>query len=115
MLLRHHCSVKIGSGLKARFWEDWWCGETPLCSSFPSLYSMASSKGARVVDLWVFLGFGGAWNFNFGRHFNDWELEEVQGFLCTVNSKSINPNLSDRLWWKEAKMVVSLSKLVSTC
>ena len=103
MLLRHHCSVKIGDGSKARFWEDWWCGEAPLCSSFPSLYSIASSKGARVADLWVFSGSEGGWNFSFGRHFHDWELEEIQGFLCIVNSKSINPNLSDRLWWKEAK------------
>ena len=103
MLLRHHCSVKIRDGSKARFWEDWWCGEAPLCSSFPSLYSIASSKGARVADLWVFSGSEGGWNFSFGRHFHDWELEEIQGFLCTVNSKSINPNLSDRLWWKEAK------------
>ena len=51
MLLRHHCSVKIGDGSKVRFWEDWWCGEAPLCSSFPSLYSMTSSKWARVADL----------------------------------------------------------------
>ena len=62
---------------------------------------MASSKGARVVDLWVVSGSGGGWNFSFGRHFHDWELEEVQGFLGTVNSQSISLNLSDRIWWKE--------------
>ena len=103
LILRHHCSMKIGDGSKARFWEDWWCGEAPLCSSFPSLYRLASSKGIRVADLWVVSGFRGGWNFNFGRHFHDWELEEVQGFLGTVNSQSISPNLSDRIRWKEAK------------
>ena len=50
LILRNHCSVKIGDGSKARFWEDWWCSEPPLCSSFPALYRMASSKGARVAD-----------------------------------------------------------------
>ena len=64
---------------------------------------MASSKGARVADFWVVSGSGGGWNFSFGRHFHDWELEEVQGFLGTVNSQSISHNLSDRIWWKEAK------------
>ena len=73
---------------------------------------MASSKAARVADLWVSSGSGGGWNFNFGRHFHDWELEDVQGLLCTVNSKSINPNLNDRLWWKKAK---NGSLSVKTC
>ena len=64
---------------------------------------MASSKGARVVDLWVNSGFEGGWNFRFARLFHDWELEEVQRFLYIVSSKRTNPNLSDRLWWKGAK------------
>ena len=59
MLLNQHYSVKLGDGIKARFWEDEWCGEALLCSSFPSLYDMVSSKGARVVDLWVNSGFEG--------------------------------------------------------
>ena len=33
-----------------------------------------------------------------------------------VDSQSISPNLSDRIWWKkEKKMVVSLLKPVLTC
>ena len=103
LFLRNHCSVKIGDGSKARFWEDWWCGEAPLCSSFPSLYRLANSKGAKVAEFWVASGSGEGWNFSFGRHFQGWELEEVQGFLATVNPQSINPNLTDRLWWKKEK------------
>ena len=48
-------------------------------------------------------GSGEGWNFSFGRHFHDWELEEVQGFLATVSPQSINPNLTDRFWWKKEK------------
>ena len=103
LFLRNHCSVKIGDGSKARFWEDWWCGEAPLCSSFPSLYRLANSKGAKVAEFWVASGSGEGWNFSFGRHFHDWELEEVQGFLATVNPQSINHNLTDRFWWKKEK------------
>ena len=42
--------MKIGDGSKAS-WEDLWCGEAPLCSSFPFLYGIASFKGVRVEDL----------------------------------------------------------------
>ena len=33
-----------------RFWEDKWCGENPLCVSFPTLYVVVASKGAKVGE-----------------------------------------------------------------
>ena len=33
-------------------------------------------QGARMADLWA----NGNWEFNFGRHFNDWEMDSVQQF-----------------------------------
>ena len=78
-------------------WRD------PLCLSFPSLYEVANLKGARVAELWEGLGSEGGWNFKFERSFNDWELEIVQCFICTVNSKRLSPLIRDWLFWKEAK------------
>ena len=49
--IKQFCSIVLGDGCKTRFWEDLWCGEVALCTSFPSLYEVAGSKGARVVDL----------------------------------------------------------------
>ena len=89
--IRQNCSIEMGNGCKVKFWEDVWCGEAPLCSFFPSLYEVASSKGDKVVDLWEVTGTGGGWNFRFERHFNDWELEEAQRFICTVSTKSLSP------------------------
>ena len=54
--MRHNCSFEVGNGRKVRFWEDVWCGEAPLCYSFPSLYDVASSKGAKVAELWEVTG-----------------------------------------------------------
>ena len=34
-----------------KFWKDKWCGDEPLNVSFPSLFSLISSKEAWVVDL----------------------------------------------------------------
>ena len=96
--IRHNCSFEVGNGRKVRFWEDVWCSEAPLCSSFPSLYEVASSKGDMLADLWETNGTGGGWNFRFERHVNDWELEQAQRFICTVSTKSLNLLSVDRIW-----------------
>ena len=50
-----------------------------------------------MVDLWEAMGLEVGWNFIFVRHFYDWEMDEVQSFLRVINSKSIRPQLRDRL------------------
>ena len=64
MQIRQNCSIEVGNGLKVRIWEDVWCGEVLLCSSFPSIYEVASSKGDKVVDMWEDTETGEGWNFN---------------------------------------------------
>ena len=112
--IRQNCSFKVGNGCKVRFWEDVWCSEALLCSSFPSLYEVASSKGDMVADLWEINGTGGGWNFRFERHVNDWELEEAQRFICTVSTKSLNPSQLIEFGGMGQRMVCSQSSLVMT-
>ena len=38
--------------LKVRFWNDIWCGNTPLKTSFPSLFTIATLMDAWVCDAW---------------------------------------------------------------
>ena len=76
---------------------------------------MASLKGDKVVDLWEVTGTGGGWNFRFERHFNDWELEVAQRFICTVSTKSLSPPYqSIDLGGIGRRMVCSQSSLVMT-
>ena len=42
-----------------RFWRDRWCGDSPLCMSFPSLFALTVEKEAWVVDIWDPLAEGG--------------------------------------------------------
>jgi hypothetical protein len=42
---------KIGNGLTTRFWMDCWCGNVPLCESFPRLFSISSYKEGVVGDI----------------------------------------------------------------
>ena len=86
MQIRHKCLIEVGNGRKVRFWEDVRCGEAHICSSFPSIYEVVSSKGDNVADLWEGTETSGGWNFIFERNFNDWELEEAQRFISTVSS-----------------------------
>ena len=44
-------SFAIGDGMKTRFWEDTWLGETPLASQYPSLYNVARHKDVLVGDV----------------------------------------------------------------
>ncbi|RVW47973.1 Protein SHOOT GRAVITROPISM 6 [Vitis vinifera] len=34
------------------FWKDTWCGDTPLCASFPSFFALVDPKKAWVKDVW---------------------------------------------------------------
>ncbi|KAL6330269.1 hypothetical protein AAG906_040193 [Vitis piasezkii] len=49
----------VGNGRRVKFWRDRWCGDEPLCVSFPSLFALASLKEVWVADLWVHYSEGG--------------------------------------------------------
>ena len=45
-------SFLLGNGWRVKFWKDKWCGATPLCVSFLSLFALAVSKEAWVKAVW---------------------------------------------------------------
>ena len=89
--LKHDILFELGDGSRIKFWEDVWCGEDPLCESFPSLNALVVSKGAMVAEVWEASRGEGVWNPRFIRAFNDWELEVVQNFIGLINTKKVNP------------------------
>ena len=56
-----------------------------------------------MVDLWDSSGEEGGWSPRFSRPFNDWEVEEVERLLVTIQGRRLIPNLEDRMLWKETK------------
>ena len=76
----------MGDGRKIRFWEDIWCSSEPLCEAFPILYTIEDTKGAKVADVWVVHGGLGAWDPNFLRPFNDWEMDAIQAFIVLTST-----------------------------
>ena len=79
--LKQDCIFELGEGKRIRFWEDVWCGESPICTMFPTLYSIVVARGAKVAEVWESSGDSGAWNPRFLRPLNDWEMEQVQNFI----------------------------------
>ena len=88
----------MGNGRRVRFWEDTWCGQEPLCSSFPSLFAIAASKDAWVSELWCGPEHGEGWNPLFTRLLNDWEVE---GFLSLIGKATVVDVMEDKWIWKE--------------
>ena len=64
-------SFLVGNERRLKFWKDKWCGDEPLSVSFPSLFALATSKEAWVVDLWSHSNGSGIWIPRFSRHLND--------------------------------------------
>ena len=39
-------SFMVGNGQGVRFWKNRWCGDSPFCAAFPTLFALATSKDA---------------------------------------------------------------------
>ena len=82
-------SFVVGNGYRVRFWKDRWCGDSPFCVAFPTLFAIDTLKDAGVKDVWSFIEGGGSWSPHFARPLNDWEMDEADSFLLGLNGKSV--------------------------
>ena len=87
----------MGGGRRVKFWKDKWCGDEPLCESFPSLFSISLSKDAWVSDVWNLDGDGDGWTHLFSRAFNDWEIEMVEHFMLKIQAFRVQREDEDRV------------------
>ena len=97
--LKQDCNLILGYGDCFIFWEDEWCGENPLSASFPTLYAIAASKGAKVGEVWKNTGDGRGWNLRFIKSFNDWELEETQRSISLISSRNISQGEKEKIFF----------------
>jgi hypothetical protein len=76
----HHFSSHIrfilGKGSRISFWEESWCGSSPLMEVYLGLYSIASNKEALSADNSGMVSGSCQWNVCFIRSLNDWEVDE---------------------------------------
>ena len=93
----------LGNGQRVKFWKDKWCGDGPLCESFPSLFSISMSKNAWVSDVWNPVGDGIGWTPLFARAFNDWEIILLERLLQKIQAFRVQREEEDRVIWTASK------------
>ena len=67
------------------------------------MFDLAGSKDAWVADYWDPMGEEGGWTPLFLRPFNDWEVEEVERLLSSIQDKRLDADGEDRMLWKGTK------------
>ena len=45
-------TYRVGCGRRVSFWKNKWCGDMPLCESFPSLFAISLVKEDWVSNVW---------------------------------------------------------------
>jgi hypothetical protein len=96
---KHHFRFEPGVGLKISFWEDAWCGESPLKDTFPGLFSIARFKEASIADNMELENGTIQWNVVFTRLLHDWEVEVLASFYNCLYSRKLRGVGEDKLWW----------------
>lgn len=63
----------VGDGSPVRFWHDWWCGDSMLSVSFPTLFSYCPNSDTSTVELSA-----NNWDLAFRRSLSPEEFEDWQ-------------------------------------
>jgi len=51
-----HIKMQVGDGIRVRFWEDLWTGDTALQNAFSSLYRVSSQQKEVINNMGWFEG-----------------------------------------------------------
>jgi hypothetical protein len=94
---------ELGDGSKIRFWDDVWCGESPLKVAFPALFDIAREKNAFVANHLDLFSGSVQWDVNFIRATHDWELAIVTSFFTLLYSLRGRREGEDKLWWSPSR------------
>jgi hypothetical protein len=96
---KRHFRFDSGVGSKINFWEDVWCGKSPLKDTFPSLLSIASFREASIADNVERSNGVIQWNIVFTRLIHDWEVEILALFYSCLYSFEFRGIGEEKLWW----------------
>ena len=94
-----HILYDIGDGSRVKFWQDYWCGETPLAVSYPDLFRFCRNKEASVAKLMKSPNGILFWDVSFFRGLYVRELEALSCFMETIYGSSIRGFGEDKMCW----------------
>ncbi|RVW56027.1 putative ribonuclease H protein [Vitis vinifera] len=90
-------------GVERRGWSTCGAREGHGVGLWKEISKEAGSKDAWVADYWDPMGEVGGWTPLFLRPFNDWEVEEVERLLSSIQGKRLDADGEDRMLWRGTK------------
>ena len=96
---------EVRVGVRVKLWTNQWYENSPLQSTFLSVYGIAFNKEASVASSLERLGIEErrSWDVHFTRRPNDWDMGGVDDFLCTLGSSLPPTKNGNRMRWKLTK------------
>ncbi|XP_068486381.1 uncharacterized mitochondrial protein AtMg00310-like [Phaseolus vulgaris] len=90
---------KIGSGDKARFWEDVWTGNVNFKTMFPRLYSLSLNHGQKVEEVGVWEESVWKWTLRWRRERFEWEIPMEVDLSMHMSRASVTKDVKDAQVW----------------
>ena len=103
--------LKVGNGVKTRFWEDVWVGSMSFASLFPRLYRVSLNSNSNIASLvsWDSENYY-SWNLLLCRDLNDSEIENFLGLMNLVGNCVFSRSSEDSRVWVGDKSGIFSSK-----
>ena len=94
-----HAKLKLGDGMRIRFWEDVWCGNITLQHAYPSLYIISSQQKEVIHNMGWFEGNVWRWVLAWKRVLNMEESREEESLHSLLQQQSPNTTCRDQITW----------------
>ncbi|KAE8798655.1 hypothetical protein D1007_26144 [Hordeum vulgare] len=90
-IFKDHVKFLVGNGASTRFWLDWWCRDSTLSVTFPTLFSFCPEPDISIAEL-----AGDNWDLAFRRALSPEELVQWQHLAALFPSLS---EAEDSMLW----------------
>lgn len=106
--------IKVGKGVKLRFWEDIWIGDSSLEQRFQSLYRIARSHNMVIPEIrrnetYITEGYY-SWDFKFIRNLNEREMGQSSDMIILLDSARFCEVVQDKRIWSSESIGLFSSK-----
>ena len=88
----------LRNGERIWFWEDLWWGDQPLGVCYPRLLRVVMDKNIPISSI---LGSTRlfSWNFNFRRNLSDFEIEDLESPMRSLDHLHLSSSVPDKRSW----------------
>ena len=98
---------RLGSGEKVLFWEDYWTGESPLCTRFPRLYEISAKQDILVSQAYS----GDRSHLQFRRTFWEEEVLQWEQLIQEIDVLSLSSEADQISWTLEPNGLFTVHSL----